>query len=80
MIFIYLLGQYVPQNINLAINYYKYAAKYNSVLAQCALGDIYSNGKYIEPDIKKALYYYKLSANNKHSIAQFKLGVLYLFE
>lgn len=81
--YLYENGLGVDQDYNMAIKYYKSAAKesiyarWGVATAQYNLGCLYEEGKGVQQNYKEALKYYTLAANQEDANAQYKLGALY---
>lgn len=57
----YLYGRDIPQNIDLAVAYFKVAALKGSDYAAYKLGDIYESTEWNLKDDEKAVYYYRMA-------------------
>ena len=86
----YELGHGTEQNLPLALQWLKKAAKngdreqqlggrnnFNSVLAQNKIGDIYKNGRGTEKNSIEAFKWYKLASNSNYQEAQINIGQIY---
>jgi uncharacterized protein len=72
-------GEWVPQNIATALNYYTLAAKQNDKFAKYKIGMVYKNGLADagKPDWGKAVAWFNLAALQGCSYSQYELGLCY---
>lgn len=73
----FLLGNVVPKNVEMAIDWYTKAAEKGSAEAMNELGFLYYAGRDIGMDYKKADNYFTEAAYANLSVAQYNLGISY---
>jgi len=74
---LYRLGQGVPKDPAVAVNWYRLAAEQGLDRAQANLGVMYLNGEGVERDYVKAAEWFKRAADQGHAISQYNLALLY---
>jgi hypothetical protein len=74
---LYANGQGVPQNYEMAGQWYRRAAQQGDAVAQFNLGVRYDNGQGVPRSYKEAGRWYRRAAQQGHARAQSNLGVLY---
>jgi hypothetical protein len=67
----------VPQNYEIAREWWLTALELNDATAQYALGEQYYNGTGVATDYEQARYYWEQAAAQNHADAQYGLGILY---
>ena len=79
----YMLGQAyhygdngVSKDIKKALELWKQAAQFGSIMAHFRVGLAYDEGEGVEKDMTKAVYHYKLAAIGGHEKARDHLGVI----
>lgn len=73
----YYSGYKIEQNYDLAMFYFRMAARFNYNKAQFFIGYMYENAYGVSCNYEKAIYWYKLAASNGYSTAMNNLGVMY---
>jgi len=74
---IYRYGKDVPQDYQLAANWYRKAAEQGLAEAQFNLGNMYRYGKGVPLDSKEAVNWYRKAGEQGYAEAQFNLGIMY---
>jgi len=70
------LGQDVPQNYQLACQWFKKAAEQGDVKAQHNLGWMYVRGQGVPQDFKEACKWFRKAAKQGNAAAQYTLGLM----
>jgi TPR repeat protein len=73
----YALGKDVPQDYEMAAEWYAKAAGQGNAVAEELLGDLYNTGSGVQQDYPKAAQWYRLAAEQGNAHAQEDLGTLY---
>ena len=73
----YYRGYKIEQDYDLAMFYFRMAARFNYNKAQFSIGYMYANAYGVTCNYESARYWYGLAASNGHSIAMNNLGVMY---
>ncbi len=72
-----LTGQGMPQNLPLAVQWFRKAAEQKDALSQFAIGMLHDEGKGVPQDLKEAARWFRLAADQGLPEAQYNLGVCY---
>jgi TPR repeat protein len=70
-------GAGVPKNAEVAVNWYRRAAKQEFPPAQCAMGYCYETGDVVVKSAAEAIAWFRKAAEQGDFLAQFKLGYAY---
>ncbi|EKO3583900.1 sel1 repeat family protein [Vibrio metschnikovii] len=70
-------GEWIPQNYQQAMFWYRKAAEQGHSDAQFNLGFMYYDGEWIPQNYQQAMFWYRKAAEQGHSNAQFNLGFMY---
>jgi TPR repeat protein len=74
---LYRLGQGVPKDAAVAVNWYRLAAEQGLARAQANLGVMFITGEGIGRDYAMAALWFQRAAEQGHAISQFNLALLY---
>ncbi|MDU2300545.1 MULTISPECIES: SEL1-like repeat protein [Veillonella] len=73
----YYSGYKIEQNYDLAMFYFRMAARFNYNKAQFSIGYMYAKAYGVPCNYESAKYWYELAASNGHTTAMNNLGVMY---
>ena len=75
--FMYAKGIHTDKNEELAIKWFKEAAKNNHINAQYNLASMYAKGRGVEQNYQKAFKWYLLTGEQGDVVSQYSLGMMY---
>ena len=70
----YLRGEGVSQDSNIALDWLRQAADEGYARAQYTMGALYYHGEGVDKDYKETLIWYKKAADQGYDVAQYDLG------
>ena len=74
---IYHNGQYIPQDFEKAIKWYRASASLGNELAMYNIGIMFENGQFVPQDSQQALKWYEMSGELGNGQAYYNIGCLY---
>ena len=77
--YLYYVGEGVPQDYAMAVDWYRKAAVQGDKDAQYNLAVAYAFGEGTKQDYKEAVIWYRRAAEQGHAIAQYSLGISYIY-